>query len=226
MTASTVPWPDRRRVSVVSDPPGWFTPHASDLATRLNAAGHDAQAVGNQTDVREGDIAFYLSCTGLTPPALLARNGWNLVVHASDLPQGRGFSPLVWQVLEGKNDIPLTMITMAEAADTGDIVVQQTLTFQGHELNDEMRTRMGDAIVEMCVNLVIAPTRPEPRAQIGEPSWYNRRRADDSRLDVDRTLAEQFDLLRVVDNERYPAFFDHRGHRYTLTIARQEEASD
>jgi methionyl-tRNA formyltransferase len=219
-------WPDRRRVSVVSDPSGgWFDVHAAELTARLNAAGHDALAVGKQSDVREGDIAFYLSCTDLTPPALLARNAWNIVVHASDLPQGRGFSPLVWQVLEGKNDIPLTMITMDEAADAGDIVMHRTLSFQGHELNDEMRTRMGIAIVEMCVNLVVASAPPEPRAQTGEPSWYNRRRADDSRLDVDRTIAEQFDLLRVVDNDRYPAFFEHRGHRYTLTIAKQEEAS-
>ncbi|OAN76626.1 hypothetical protein A8B78_01780 [Jannaschia sp. EhC01] len=192
----------------------------------MNAAGHDAQTFDKQADVREGDIAFYLSCTGLTPPNLLARNAWNLVVHASDLPQGRGFSPLVWQVLEGRNDIPLTMITMAEAADAGDIVMQRHLTFQGHELNDEMRTRMGDAIVDMCVDLVTAPTPPTSRAQEGEPSWYDRRRADDSRLDVNKTLAEQFDLLRVVDNDRYPAFFDHRGHRYTLKIERQEEASE
>ncbi|MBY4893445.1 hypothetical protein KUL25_11785 [Rhodobacteraceae bacterium N5(2021)] len=224
MTAS---WPKRRRVSVISDPPGgWFTPHADDLAARLNAAGHDAQTFDKQADVREGDIAFYLSCTGLTPPDLLTRNAWNLVVHASDLPRGRGFSPLVWQVLEGRNDIPLTMITMAEAADAGDIVMQRHLTFQGHELNDEMRTRMGDAIVDMCVDLVTAPTPPTSRAQEGEPSWYDRRRADDSRLDVNKTLAEQFDLLRVVDNDRYPAFFDHRGHRYTLKIERQEEASE
>jgi methionyl-tRNA formyltransferase len=61
-------------------------------------------------------------------------------------------------------------------------------------------------------------TTPSGLPQAGEPTWYARRRAADSRLDPDRTLAQQFDLLRVVDNDRYPAFFDLRGHRYRLRI--------
>lgn len=226
MTSSSQHWPERRHISIVSDPPGWFTHHAHDLARRLTNAGHNAQAFDRQADIIDGSIAFYLSCTGLTPPELLARNTWNLVVHASDLPKGRGFSPLVWQVLEGQNDIPLTMITMAEAADAGDIVMQRNLRFEGHELNDEMRTQMGDAIVEMCVEMATSSQPPLTSPQSGESTWYARRKADDSRLDVDRTLAEQFDLLRVVDNDCYPAFFDLRGHRYIVRVSKQEEASD
>ena len=33
------------------------------------------------------------------------------------------------------------------------------------------------------------------------------------------TLAEQVNLLRVVDEERYPAFFDYRGRRYHMAIS-------
>jgi methionyl-tRNA formyltransferase len=40
---------------------------------------------------------------------------------------------------------------------------------------------------------------------------------------VQKTIAEQFDLLRVVDNLRYPAFFDHRGKRYRLTIKKADD---
>ena len=54
--------------------------------------------------------------------------------------------------------------------------------------------------------------------QTGEASYYRRRRPVDSQLDPERTLAEQFDLLRVVDNDRYPAFFEWRGRRYGLLI--------
>ncbi len=49
---------------------------------------------------------------------------------------------------------------------------------------------------------VIAQARP----QQGEASYYRRRRAADSQLDPHCSLAEQFNLLRVVDNQRYPAF--------------------
>ena len=55
--------------------------------------------------------------------------------------------------------------------------------------------------------------------QYGEASHYRRRRAADSPLDPERSLAEQFNLLRVVDNQRaLPAFFHWRGRRYTIHL--------
>jgi len=214
-------WPAQRNISIIADPPGWFTPFANSLAEKLNEAGQSARTFDTQADVAEGEIAFYLSCTGITSPQILARNLWNLVVHASELPQGRGFSPLVWQILEGKNTIPLTMITMAEDVDSGDIVMRRELVFQGHELNDEMRNTMGQAIVDMCFDFATRSTAPTSVPQNGAPSWYPRRRLEDSALDIDQSLATQFNLLRVVDNNSYPAFFDLNGYRYTLSITRQ-----
>jgi methionyl-tRNA formyltransferase len=37
-------------------------------------------------------------------------------------------------------------------------------------------------------------------------------------LDPQKSLAEQFNILRVVDNDRYPAFFEWNGRRYNLKI--------
>ena len=56
------------------------------------------------------------------------------------------------------------------------------------------------------------------KPQFGEASHYPRRRAVDSRLDPELSLAEQFNLLRVVDNQRYPASFQWRGRRYILNL--------
>lgn len=211
-------WPETRRVSVVTDTPGWFDPFAEDLVAQLVAKGHGARFVRDYADVPQGDIAFYLSCLRLTPHEVLTRHPWNFVVHASDLPKGRGFSPIVWQVLEGASEIPVTMITMAAEADAGDIVAQRRFALKGHELNTELRDTMGRCIVDMCVETVCASAPPAPRPQEGTPTWYGRRRPDDSRLDPDQSLAAQFELLRVVDNDRYPAFFDLRGRRFVLKI--------
>ena len=35
---------------------------------------------------------------------------------------------------------------------------------------------------------------------------------------------QQFNLLRVVDNERYPAFFELDGRRYTIQISGEDES--
>ncbi|MDO1557944.1 hypothetical protein Q0812_00705 [Brevundimonas sp. 2R-24] len=206
------------RIAVVTDTPGWFDPHGEALAATLRQEGHEAVFVRDVREAPEGDMAFHLSCLKLCPPEALALNALNLVVHASDLPKGRGFSPLVWQVLEGRNDIPVCLIEAAEAADAGPVRLRDALTFQGCELNDEMREALGRKVVEMCLRFARAPDAYPPAEQVGEPSWYARRRPEDSRLDPNRTLADQFDLLRVVDNDRYPAFFEHRGRRFILRI--------
>ncbi len=134
---------------------------------------------------------------------------YNLVVHESDLPQGRGWSPLTWQILEGRNRIPVTLFEAVDAVDAGPMYLQEWIDFQGHELVDELRAGQGEASIRLCRRFVreypeVVDTGQE---QTGEAIYYARRRPAHSRLDPDQTIREQFDLLRVVDNERYPAFF-------------------
>ena len=45
----------------------------------------------------------------------------NDVVHPSKLPKGKGFSPLAWQILDGLNNIPVTLFEAVEKVDAGEI---------------------------------------------------------------------------------------------------------
>jgi methionyl-tRNA formyltransferase len=218
-------WAKPRNISICVDTPGWFDDFAADLAEQISARGDNGILVRDSAEVRAGGIAFYLSCMKLTPPDILERNHQNIVVHASALPAGRGFSPIVWQLLEGRNRIPISMILAADEADSGDILMQDELILDGTELNDAIRKALGEKIVRMCLSYLDAPEPSFGTPQEGEPSWYSRRRPEDSRLDPERTIADLFDLLRVVDNDRYPAFFDYRGRRYVLRIS-GDEGSD
>ncbi|MFN6934556.1 MAG: formyltransferase family protein [Tsuneonella sp.] len=211
-------WTNDRLVSVCVDTPGWFDPFAERLVAAARDAGSHAVFVRSADEVGTGGVAFYLSCMKIVPPRTLDRNHLNVVVHASALPKGRGFSPIAWQVLEGAKVIPVTMIEAAEGADTGAVLMTDSVTLEGHELNDEIRNRLGQTIVSMCLRMLTADQPPVGRQQVGEATWYPRRQAQDSMIDPSRPLSDQFDLLRVVDNDRYPAFFDLRGHRYLLRI--------
>lgn len=82
-------------------------------------------------DLRAGDFCFYLSCSQIVPPHVLGRFRNNLVVHESDLPQGKGWSPLTWQILEGKNRIPVILFEATEKVDSGPIYAQEWLEFEG-----------------------------------------------------------------------------------------------
>jgi methionyl-tRNA formyltransferase len=63
----------------------------------------------------------------------------------------------------------------------------------------------------------------QPRQQEGEPTYRRKRIPADSQVDPDQSIAEIFDLLRVCDPDRYPAFFEHRGAKYALSIRRLDE---
>jgi methionyl-tRNA formyltransferase len=205
-------------VSVVVDNTGWFSSYGEELTETLRGNGDNAVFVRNHRDVCNGEVAFYLSCIHRTPVDVLNRNRRNLVVHASDLPQGRGFSPLTWQILEGRNQIPICLFEAVAEIDAGPVIYRDFLSYEGHELIGELREILARKTIAMCLRFLNEdqPVAGEP--QTGTPSIYSRRRPPDSKIEATQTIAEQFNLLRVVDNERYPAWFEWAGHRYKITI--------
>lgn len=218
MSAAPDWWRQPRRVSVVVDNDGWMLPHARDLVEHLSESGDEAALHCDYESIPEGAVAFYLSCHRVVPATILARHHRNLIAHASDLPRGRGMSPLTWQILEGQNRIPVCLFEAVEAVDAGPVIYREQLRLEGHELIDEMRAALGSLIVGLCRRYLTEDEPPRGEPQTGEPSYWPRRGPEASALDPEASLAAQFELLRVVDNERYPAFFEWRGHRYYLRI--------
>lgn len=211
-------WQKPRRVSVVVDNPSWILPFAERLVEVIRTHGDTAALCRSHDDIPVGDIAFYLGCVKITPPEVLGRNRKNLVVHESALPKGRGFSPLTWQILAGENVVPIVLLEMDEAVDAGPVIFRCDMVFEGHELIDELHAVQGKASVDLCRRYLDVPTVPIGVPQAGDATYYPRRQPQDSRLDASRSLAEQFNLLRTVDNRKYPAYFDLNGHRYRLSI--------
>ncbi len=70
-------------------------------------------------------------------------NKHNLVIHESDLPKGKGWSPVTWQVLEGKDVIPITLFEAAKNVDAGDIYLQEFIHLDGSELLEEIKHKQG-----------------------------------------------------------------------------------
>lgn len=208
-----------RLTVLVNNPEGWVQPLAKRFVENLSRS-YRATYVERTEDVPEGDAAFFLGCSRIVPAAIMARNPLNLVVHGSDLPRGRGFSPIPWQVLEGCNRIPIVLFEAEETLDSGPIYFRDTIDLDGTELLDEIRAKTWEKIETLIGRFLKGYREVTPSPQHGEPSSYGKRTRKDDELDPARTLAEQFDHLRIVDNERYPAWFSHRGQRYILKITK------
>jgi len=209
---------------VTNEEQNWFVPFARHLVEQLKRVT-DASLVFSHCAVYPSDIVFYLSYHSIVSDDVLALSGNNVVVHESNLPKGRGWAPLTWQVLEGHDQITLTLFEATTRVDAGPIYLQEQLSFNGTELIDEMRELVGALTISMCQNFVDNYPQVVQSAtqQTGESTYYSRRIPSDSRLDPEKTITEQFNLLRVVDNECYPAFFELYGRRYLLTIEACDE---
>jgi UDP-2,4-diacetamido-2,4,6-trideoxy-beta-L-altropyranose hydrolase len=208
------------RITLLSDAGSWLNQHLPHLIAALWQRGHSLRWIHHPAQLAQGDVCLLLSCGRLLTPEQLSLHRHNLVVHESALPHGQGWSPMTWQILEGADHIPITLFEATATLDAGPIYLQDIIELQGIELVDEWRALQARATIRLCLEWLDRYTEVigQARLQQGEASHYQRRRPADSQLDPQRSLAEQFNLLRVVDNQRYPAFVEIEGRRYEMHI--------
>lgn len=215
-------------IQVLTDAGSWISPYVDELAQEWELAGHTVRIAHKVEQSLPADFCFCLSFSRIVSAEVRKQYRHTLVVHESDLPKGRGWAPMTWQILDGENRIPVTLIEAVDAVDAGPIYLQEWITLDGTELNPEWRLLQARATQDLCMQWVKAyPAIVDTaRPQTGRGSTYARRRPVDSRLDPSKTLAEQFNLLRVVDNQNYPAFFEMGGRLYRIRINPRDGAGE
>jgi methionyl-tRNA formyltransferase len=186
-------------------------------------ARHDLSLVTEVSALNGGDLLFLISCSEIVPAVTRARFGHALVVHASALPRGRGWSPHIWQILEGAGTIPVSLLEAEDRVDSGAIWKQVDLQLDGTELYDEINAKLFDVELQLMSFAVENLGRVAPRDQSdAQPTYYRKRVPEDSRLDPYKSIAEQFNLLRVADPVRFPCFLEYKGGRYIVSLKKDE----
>lgn len=183
-------------------------------------SAHDITLARTRQELVGGDLLFLISCAEIVTREERARFRKVLVVHASDLPQGRGWSPHVWQILSGAENIRISLLEAEDEVDSGAIWKKLSVSVPKHALSSEIdalifsaETALMDFAIEAFETI-----KPEMQGSAVEPTYYRRRTPDDSRVDPSKSIESQFDLIRVCDPQRYPAFFELHGCRYTIRL--------
>jgi len=211
------------KIGILTSKQSWFVPYAEELVHQLGFRGRQARLFFSHEEIPcEYKIIFILSYFKMVDKEFLKKHKHNLVVHESGLPKGRGWSPLFWQILEGKNKIPIVLFKVTEKIDEGDIYIEDYIVLEGHELYSEIRDKQGLKTIELCLKFLDQYENLKPVPQKGKPTYYRKRTPHDSELDINRTIKEQFNLLRIVDNEMFPAFFYYRGKKYIIKVFKGE----
>ncbi len=202
---------------------GWMYNGINKFAEELRALGHKVSIVTSPDEMQGGDFLLLLSFWSLVQKEIRSRYLHTLVVHESALPQGRGWSPATWAILEDKNTIPICLIEAAEKVDSGDIYIRDTLLLSGNELVDEWRRLLQEKTFALCRQFILQfPFVLKFREhQTGEPSYLPRRTHEDSEININEPLSTAFNKLRVADNHSYPAFFRFKGHKYIIKVEKE-----
>ena len=188
-----------------------------------HAQQHEVRILRRAAELSCGDYLFLISCHEIIRQASRAPYRHTLVIHASDLPKGRGMSPHIWQIIEGAHEIPVTLLNAEDALDSGDIWQQIRVHFKGHELHDDINRAIFDAELALMTWAITNCDTTRSFPQQGEPTFYRKRTPIDSRVDASRSMESQFDLLRVADPIRYPAYIELRGKRFKITLTRMDD---
>lgn len=196
LVAGCKPW--NRRVfdeSIRTLPGDWHWVGAREELTAEAVDAHDPRYI------------FFMHWSWKVPAAIVARREC-VNFHMTDLPFGRGGSPLQNLILRGHRATRLSAFRMTDEIDAGPVYLKEDLSLDGTAREIlERASRLSAAMIERIVR-----ERPQPRPQHGEVVAFRRRRPEQSELPVDLGSAERvYDFIRMLDCDGYPAAFVDRG---------------
>jgi methionyl-tRNA formyltransferase len=128
----------------------------------------------------------------------------------TDVPFGRGGSPLQNLIARGHTETRLSALRMTAEVDAGPVYEKRPLSLAGPAR--EIYARASDLCVESMAR--IAADEPAPVPQHGEVVAFERRTPAQSVLPATGSLAGLYDHIRMLDAPGYPpAFLEHGSWR-------------
>ncbi len=136
-------------------------------------------------------------------PAEILQAAECVLFHMTDLPYGRGGSPLQNLILRDHKETQVSAIRMVEEIDAGPVYMKRPLALCGSA--EEIFNRLAKLVFSMMAD--IAAEQPHPSPQLGSPVFFTRRTPVQSALPAEVSSEKLFDHIRMLDAETYPAAF-------------------
>lgn len=116
----------------------------------------EAEAVAKLREF-EADIFVVAAFGQILSKEILTMPKYGCVnIHASLLPKYRGASPIQWAVLNGEEVSGVTIMQMDEGIDTGDILMQETVTLDAKETGESLFDKLAVCGAELIVKALDA----------------------------------------------------------------------
>ena len=157
------------------------------------------------------DCIFFPHWSYMIPAEIY--EGYTCVVfHMTDLPFGRGGSPLQNLVVRGFRETMISAIKVVKEVDAGPIYFKRKLSLEGSA--QEIFERASSLIFEEMIPRLLDENLI-PEEQQGEPVFFKRRTPEQSELNEMLELEQIYDYIRMLDAEGYPNAYIRMG-KYKL----------
>jgi methionyl-tRNA formyltransferase len=158
---------------------------------------------------------FLLHWNWVVPQAIWSKHEC-ICFHMTDVPYGRGGSPLQNLILAGRVETEVTALRMIDEMDAGPVYAKRAMSLSGRA--EEIYLRAG----ELCWEMIrwMLKEAPIPTPQKGEVTKFMRRKPEQSLLPMKWDLTGLYDHIRMLDAPTYPlAFIDYGDYRMEFTHA-------
>jgi methionyl-tRNA formyltransferase len=160
-------------------------------------------------------------------PSVIFENFECIVFHMTDLPFGRGGSPLQNLISKGHTETKISALKVEKGIDTGPVYLKKELQLLGTAQEIFIRT---SAIVEEMISEIIYKNLT-PKNQEGEVVEFKRRKPEDGNIENLEEISKIYDYIRMLDCDGYPpAFIETKHYRLEFSraslISKQEIIAD
>lgn len=123
--------------------------------------------------------------------------------HSSNLPKGRGGSPIQNQILSNIKMTKISAFKVSGNLDSGPICLQYNLSLKGSAL--DILKRIEKKSIQM-IKKIINKKNLNFEKQKGKPSFFKRRKPSESKIYIHKilTIDKLYDFLRMLDAPCYP----------------------
>lgn len=136
--------------------------------------------------------------------------------HMTDVPYGRGGSPLQNLIVAGHQSTKLSALRMVEEMDAGPVYAKREMSLDGRA--EEIYIRAGGLSFEIVQWMIV--NEPTAVPQQGEVVRFKRRKPGQSVLPENGELRLVYDHIRMLDAPTYPlAFVEHGNFRLEFSNA-------
>lgn len=136
-------------------------------------------------------------------PADIFENFECVIFHMTDLPFGRGGSPLQNLIVRGFRKTRISALRCIAELDAGDIYMKCDLSLEGTA--EEILCRASDLTGDMIKTIL--RDNPVPVQQSGQVTAFQRRKPQDGDIAGLTDLERVYDHIRMLDGEGYPPAF-------------------